>query len=186
MTLLGAILTGGASRRMNGSPKGLLPGPGGAPLALRASRLLDRMEVPSVLIGNRSLYTSLGLPIVDDTRPGEGPLAGLESALLEAQRRGASGVLLLACDMPFFGEALLRRLIAYPPASAVVPVRGGRYEPLLARYEVAVLGEVQRRLDRGERAMQPLLRALEAAPLVLSPEEEGELDDWDTPEAIRK
>lgn len=182
MRLLGAVLTGGASRRMQGRPKGLLPGPDGAPLALRAAWIFHGIGVPCVLVGNRDLYGALGVEVIDDTRPGEGPLAGLEAALIEAARRGAEGVLLVACDMPFFTAALLERLARAPTAAAVAPWREGRHEPLFARYRGDVLAEVQARLERGERGMQPLLRAVGAAPLALEAGEEALLMDWDTPE----
>jgi molybdopterin-guanine dinucleotide biosynthesis protein A len=180
--LLGAVLTGGASRRMGGRPKGLLPGPDGAPLALRAVRIFHTIGVPCVLVGNREIYGGLGVEVIDDTRPGEGPLAGLEAALREAARRGAEGALLVACDMPFFTAELLARLARAPAAAAVAPWREGRHEPLFARYRGDVLAEVQARLERGERGMQPLLRALGAAPLALEVREEALLADWDTPE----
>ncbi len=181
MKLLGALLTGGASHRM-GRPKGLLPGPDGVPLALRAVRVFHTIGMPCMLVGNREIYGALGVEVIDDTRPGEGPLAGLEAALVEAARRGAEGVLLVACDMPFFTAELLERLARAPAAAAVAPWREGRHEPLFARYRGDVLAEVQARLDRGERGMQPLLRSVGAAPLALEAGEEALLADWDTPE----
>lgn len=184
MSPLAALLTGGASRRMLGRPKGLLPGVDGVPLALRAARIFEHMEIPYFAVGNRPHYEGLGLPVIKDTRPGEGPIAGLEAALLEATRRGHDTVLLVACDLPFFTEALLRRLLDAPSAPAIAFARGGHLEPLLARYDVAVLPQVQARLDRAERAMQPLLRAVGALVAPLAPAEEGLLVDWDTPDAI--
>jgi molybdopterin-guanine dinucleotide biosynthesis protein A len=182
VTLLGAILTGGASRRMNGQPKGLLLGVDGVPLAARGAGLLQGLGLPCVLVGHRALYGALGIPVIDDLRPGEGPLAGLEAALLEARAQGCSGALLLACDLPYLTAPLVERLKSAPPGHIAAPSRAGRYEPLSARYSIEVLGEVQARLDRGERAMQAFLRAVGVVDVPLPPEEEALLDDWDTPE----
>jgi molybdopterin-guanine dinucleotide biosynthesis protein A len=135
-----------------------------------------------VLVGHRTLYDGLGVPVIDDLRPGEGPLAGLEAALLAARARGCSGVLLLACDLPHLTAPLVERLKDAPPGRIAAPSRGGRYEPLTARYSVEILEEVQARLDRGERAMQAFLGAVGVVDVPLSPEEEALLDDWDTPE----
>lgn len=169
---------------MNGHPKGLLSSPNGDSIVLRSIRILEKINLPYTLIGNRTIYEPLGFPIVDDLHPGEGPLAGLEAALLEARRRSLSGVLLLACDMPFFQESLLRRLLDHPPATIVVPVRDGHFEPLLARYDLCILKDVQARLARGDRAIQSLLQEQQAAPLSLSLDEEKQLEDWDTPDDL--
>lgn len=181
MSPLAAVLTGGASSRMGGRPKGLLEGPSGEPLALRAARVFLAIGCPCVLVGKPAVYGALGLPVIDDLRPGQGPLGGLEAALIEAAARGAEGALLVACDMPYFTVELARRLVEAPPSPAAAFRRQGRFEPLFARYGAALLPGVQARLARGERSLQALLAAEGAAALDLAPHEERLLDDWDTP-----
>ena len=64
--ILAGILLGGASSRM-GRAKGLLPAPDGAPtLVARWVRLFESMTLPCVLVGERSEYAPLGLPLLAD------------------------------------------------------------------------------------------------------------------------
>jgi len=50
--------------------------------------------------GSRSVGPDLDLEVVDDLWPGEGPLAGLASAVHWAAEAGANAVLVSACDQP--------------------------------------------------------------------------------------
>ena len=76
-----AITAGGQSRRF-GSDKGaaLLRG---TPLLWHAAHALAQAE-EKVLIAPAGRYALEGWQTVADTRPGEGPLAGLETALSAA------------------------------------------------------------------------------------------------------
>ena len=74
-----------------------------------------------------------GLQCVDEDPPGRGPLAAL--VVGAATVPGAGPVLLLACDLPFVTEALLRRLASWDGDGTVVPVdRDGFVQPVCARY----------------------------------------------------
>lgn len=107
--------------------------------------------------------------VIPDSRPGRGPLAGLEAALLRA-RPGRAWV--LACDLPYVdsavGAALLARLGRGQSAGgggrrprAVVPRVGGRWQPLCAAYETRVGRVAGRCLDGGMDGMHELLALLE-------------------------
>ena len=65
------------------------------------------------------------------------PLVGLVTAL---ERAGGRAVLALGCDLPLASPELLRWLAGVEPhEAAVVPVVGGRPQPLLARYSSRAL-----------------------------------------------
>lgn len=182
------VFVGGASRRM-GSPKGLLE-LRGEPLVLRLVRLaraLGPRASEVVLVGERPEYAALGLPTLRDggargQRASVGPLGGLVSLLEHAGPRWA---LALSCDLPFVSLELLAALLDAPDAAVVAPVRDGRFEPLVARYDAArVLATAWSRLERGERSLQGLLAEVSASPFVWT--RPDELDDWDTPDDVRR
>lgn len=178
-----AIFVGGASSRMGGIPKGLLPTADGRSIVERWRDLATQLDLRSVLVGDARAYVHLEMDSVDDEVAGAGPLAGLCGAL---RARADAQIIAVACDMPFVTAALLRRLAfsesdaAAPPILA--PRRDGRYEPLFARYDRArVLPLAERQLAGGDRSLQKLLRDAGVRDFVLSEDEWPLLADWDQP-----
>ncbi|MGZ4755434.1 MAG: molybdenum cofactor guanylyltransferase [Acidimicrobiia bacterium] len=173
MAVPGLLLTGGASSRMGVAKATLLLD--GERLVDRAARLLLAVCDPVVEVGPG--YSALVR--VDEAPPGRGPLAALVAG---ADAAGGSGpVFLLACDLPFVGEALLARLVTWPGPGTVVPVdRDGVVQPVCARYSAAALERARNLLASGERSLRPLLRR----PDVTRVDDVGdrELEDVDTPE----
>jgi molybdopterin-guanine dinucleotide biosynthesis protein A len=176
------LFVGGRACRMGGVPKGLLPAPGGSTIARRTVDLARQLGARTVLVGHDEAY-ELDLPSVSDAAGGGGPLAGLCSLLEHA---GAGHAVAIACDMPFITFELLHRLATHASSAPVVaPRRGGRWEPLFARYDAARSLEVARaRLSRRDLALQGLLTQLGADELPLLPGEHELLEDWDRPEDI--
>lgn len=169
--LLGAVLAGGASRRF-GSPKWRAV-VGGRTMAARALDALAPWVEARCVVGADPELGSLRVPVVADRRPGRGPLAGLEAALVAAAERDASHAVVVACDLPLVDAAVVGALVQAlePDAAARVP-RGARGpEPLCAAYPVAVLPDVASLLDGpGEASLRRLLeripvRWIEAADL---------------------
>ena len=87
-----------------------------------------------------------------------GPAAGILSALTAARQPGY--VFVLACDMPFAGEALLEDLMQAAfeaeatgtPCEAVVPrEEGGRAHPLAALYHTDLADRLAAFLESGQR-----------------------------------
>lgn len=165
---LGAVLCGGASRRM-GRDKALIEVDGVA-LAVRVADALRAGGCDEVwaIGGEAPALEALGLVVVADAFPGEGPLGGLATALAAAP---VGGVLALApCDLlspqPSATSRLLAALGAAPDdVGAALPVVAGRDEWTLSAWRVvpgraaAVAGLVadgHRRLD----AVGGVVRAL--------------------------
>jgi molybdenum cofactor guanylyltransferase len=191
--LLVGIFVGGRGSRMGGVAKGLLKAPDSeATLVerLRAELASALPDAEVVLVGAAEAYTALGLAAVNDEPPGVGPIGGLIGLLAHAERRGAEQVLALACDLPRIGGELLRRLVnEVHGAGALVTAQGEIRNPLIARYAVArTLPEVRKALGSGQRSLQAVLDRLgnDAVTLRLTELEAATLDDWDTPDDMRR
>jgi molybdenum cofactor guanylyltransferase len=152
-----AILAGGRGRRMGGVPKALVEWKG--------RRIVDRQldvlaplfdEVLLVVAEPRGWNLPRAREVIDRA-PGQGPLAGLQTALLEA-----GDVFVVACDFPEIDPDLVRMLCGNLSQASVLRVRG-RPQPLFARYRADVLPFVEARLERGERRMLDLLADLDVS-----------------------
>lgn len=159
---LGAVLAGGRGRRFGGGKPGAEVA--GVPLAERAARTLDRVAEPVILFtDDAELAARLGRPRRPDRRPGAGPLAGVESALLESRTLGRRGALVLACDMPLVPPRVLEAVSEETGGwDAVLPESPGPLgvEPLCGFYATSSLEAVQRALDAGRRSAEGLLERL--------------------------
>jgi molybdopterin-guanine dinucleotide biosynthesis protein A len=175
--VLSGIFIGGRSRRMGGVPKALLRLPSGETLLERAVRVAREAGLEPVLVGSVEGARAEGVRALADAAHSRGPLGGLV-ALLEAAE--GAPVVALACDMPRVDAALLGRIASEAPGAAVLaPRRNGLWEPLCARYDSArVWALAAARLAAGDLALQRLLAAASAVPLVV--ENEALLEDVDT------
>ncbi len=150
-----AILAGGQSRRF-GRDKALAE-LGGRSLLARVAASLDACA-PKLIVAPPGRYALPGWQPVPDTRPGEGPLAGLEAALGAAP---GDWVALSAVDLPLLTPAYWALLAQHrrPGAQFVAGVaEGGGTQVLAALYHVSARPLASALLDAGERR----LRALEA------------------------
>ncbi len=152
-----AIQAGGRSGRM-GRDKALVP-LAGRPLIThvleRAAPLGDEVLVTT---NSPDEYAFLGLRLVPDERPGDGALAGLQTALRAARHEV---VLVLACDLPFLCVPLLEHMLGLAAqADAVLPRWRGELEPLHAVYRRTCLPAVDLALAEGRRRMISFLPAI--------------------------
>ncbi len=185
----GLLLTGGASRRMGREKATLRLGPGGEPLARHLGRLLTACCSPVLEVGGgRS-----GLPALSDS-PRQGPLGAVAAGAAALSSVGHAGpALVLATDLPFVSGALLAALAAHPADAAVsvVPLVGGRLQPLCARWSPASLALAAELVAAGERRAQAAFFGASSF-LALSPEDLGsldlarELEDLDEPGDLRR
>ncbi len=142
------LLAGGRSRRM-GRNKALLPWHG-VPLIQHIVERLTEVSRDILLVTNTPQeYAFLGLPMVPDVVPHGGSLVGLYSGL-EAIRHPWG--LVMACDVPFVNTDLLEYMLSLREGyQAVVPVIGGRHEPLHALYHKSCLPAMRRHIDAGDK-----------------------------------
>jgi molybdopterin-guanine dinucleotide biosynthesis protein A len=183
-----AILVGGQGRRMGFVAKGNLPSPesDGRTLTERLAREAAGAGLSRVvLVGDARAYTRMGLEVIDDRAEVRGPLAGL-AGLCD---REAAPFVLVACDMPSVSAALLARVARGSERSAVLAARepDGRWQPMCAwYYPTRVRVALDEALADGVRSFQGLFARLAIEELSLSERERGELEDWDTPEDMRR
>jgi molybdopterin-guanine dinucleotide biosynthesis protein A len=153
------VLAGGGSRRF-GSPKALATFRGEA-LWARAERALSDLGLPVVVLANDPVVAdAIGADVRADERPDRGPLAGIETGLIEARDRGLRGILVLACDLVLVESETIDRLVrAWPETGAVAFTAPGPWgvEPLCAIWGVDLLERVTEALDDGRGSPGELL-----------------------------
>jgi molybdenum cofactor guanylyltransferase len=152
----GAVLTGGASRRL-GLDKALVE-VGGRSLAECSAAALRGAGAAEVVAVGGDLEVLAALPSVDravpDRHPGEGPLGGLLTAFAESSD---DVVVVLACDVPGITAGDVSRLLdalrSEPHAAVAHAVVDGRVQPLTAAWRTSLARhELRRAFDDGERA----------------------------------
>ena len=117
MRIFGVILAGGAARRMNGANKALLMLGGQTLLSHAIARLdpqVDRLAISANVDVAR--IAEHGFAVLPDETP-LGPLAGILAALRWAGPLGATAVVSVAVDTPFFPPDLVPRLCLAAEAS---------------------------------------------------------------------
>jgi len=147
--------------------------------------ITDRILISS---NDPDTYTFLDFPVIADHFPGNGPLAGFHSAML--QNPGPLFIL-LACDLPNLKTRLLETLLSLSDGfDAVIPrTRDGIVHPLCAIYRRTCLPSVERALARGaNKVVRTFLDESLAVRWVDS--DEGKFEDTDlaninTPEDLR-
>ncbi|UCE03823.1 MAG: molybdenum cofactor guanylyltransferase [Candidatus Latescibacterota bacterium] len=100
------ILAGGASRRM-GHSKARLELDGEAVARVLARRFAPHVASVSLVVKRESEYRDLGMPLLCDATPEHALVHGIRTVL---ESSGPAWRLLLACDMPDVGPALLSAL----------------------------------------------------------------------------
>jgi molybdopterin-guanine dinucleotide biosynthesis protein A len=173
--LIGAILAGGAGRRMGGAKATQMLG--GTPLASYPAAALAQVcdRVAIVAKPGAELPDLPGVERWDD-EPAEPrhPLTGIVHAL---ERAGGEPVLVCAADMPFVSADALRALAAV--GATAIAVADGVLQPVLGLYTPDVLPAL-----RGAEPNAPLTRTVEALEPELVPLPPEEVRSIDTPEDL--
>lgn len=160
-SIAAAILAGGRARRFGGRDKSRLI-VGGRPIIVRQVAVLQRVASRIFIVGNDpERYADMDLGVYPDVVPNAGALGGIHTALTNAS---ADRVIVVACDMPFLHEPLLRRLADLATAADGAWVRTTRGpEPLLACYRKTAAEAVKKELDAGRMRAGDLDRVLRMA-----------------------
>ena len=152
------VNAGGASRRM-GADKALLKAPpDGTPLIRRVIERLSGSVAGEIFViaNDPALASKAGLPphvqVVPDDYAGAGALGGLATGLA----RCSGWAIAVACDMPLVDPRLFAALADLTEKDdqiwdAIVPVSGGRPQPLHALYHRRCLPAIENLLQRGGR-----------------------------------
>ena len=125
------------------------PEPDGSPQTLlgHVVATVSRLTNDVVLVANDDPGVA-GARVVGDLYPRSGSLGGIYSGLAAAAHDLA---FVAAADMPFLNPMLILDLARRGSrVDAVVPVTGGRPEPLHAVYRKTVLAPIRRQIERRE------------------------------------
>lgn len=171
--VIGAVLTGGSSRRM-GRTKALIEVGGVAMGTLVAQALRDAGCSQVVAYGgDPDELAPLGLDVRPDRYPATGPLGGvlglLESLAAEAPD---AVVVVAACDLPSLrGDVLLVLVDALraDPAVEVAVARTSQIEPACAAWRVSTARRLRELYASGERALHSAIRQLEFVEVDVDP-----------------
>ncbi len=161
MQVAGIVLAGGQSTRMGGQDKCLLELDGKTLLQRCIDKL--KLQVGTVAVNANSseeAYQHTGLPVLRDSFKGyAGPLAGVLAGMEWAHMQGASHVITVASDTPFFPDDLVAEmqtvLSAQSGAIAIAetPGAGGKYfnHPTFGLWPVALRDDLRDALGQGVR-----------------------------------
>lgn len=138
----------------------------GRPLVSTVAAALRAAGAERVLAvgGDLDALDALGLDTVADDHPGQGPLAGILTAL------GATAgpvVVVLACDLPDVSADGIRAVLgALGEADVAAPWHDGRHEFLHAAYTRAAESPLAEAFDAGERSVHRAAEGLDIASVV--------------------
>jgi molybdopterin-guanine dinucleotide biosynthesis protein A len=194
-SVTGLVLAGGQSTRMGGGDKALLD-LGGRPMLAHVVGRLKRQVARSLLNanGDPERFAGFGLPVVADPVPGlQGPLAGVLAGMrwAETHAPGATDVLSVSADAPFLPHDLAVRLLAAREGRAGIACAAcdGRLHHVIALWPVALAGEIEAALSRGEHAVGRIqerlgVRRVEFPALMISGKRVDPFFNVNTPEEL--
>jgi len=149
----GAILAGGASRRM-GQDKAFLEWEGRPLIGGIVERLRPVVDEVIVVADDTARYASFGDRRVADVYRGVGTLGGIHAGLKAASHDLA---LIVGCDMPFLKREVLDWFVAAADgdgggaADLVILKHAAGVEPLHAVYRKSCLPAIEATIRSGER-----------------------------------
>ena len=159
----GYVLAGGASSRF-GTDKALAELQGKSMLT-RTAELLSAVCSNVAIVAPTDKLLDSSVETILDGWPGEGPLGGILTALLDAKKkdRSDSWNLILSCDMPFLTHdwlAFLMQRALQSGGEAVVPQSAHGLEPLCACWKTSAHETISATFDSGTRKVTEALRKL--------------------------
>ncbi len=154
--LAAVILAGGRSTRMN-REKSLLPVNGQPLIETLISQIRPCFDRIMISTDDKNKFAFLGLPVIVDEVPGQGPLRAILSALRASPCRLN---FVMACDIPVIHIPFLKKILSLAPSyEIVVPrYRGGKFEPLFASYSRSVIAAIEPQIASGDFRISSLFR----------------------------
>jgi len=179
---VGAILTGGQSRRM-GSPKAALLLDDGRPIVHHLLDALHPLCSHLVLLGSAhgvSLAEYPHVQILPDLTQGQGPLGGLER-LFTAYPKTPS--LVVACDQPLLTSAVLQRLANFyhPQMDIAAFCADEAFWPFPGVYHPRLAPIVRQQLSQQKRSLKALFQRTMAHYCELPAEQADAMANINTP-----
>jgi len=159
--IYGYVMAGGGSTRF-GFDKARAELNGETMLA-RMCRLVKDATGSVSVVAPFGRYADSGERVVDDHWPGQGPLGGIITALMDAHARNRGDIwrLIVGCDMPFLTREWLAYLAERALASGaaiVVPQSALGLEPLCACWHTGATGKLQHAFEDGVRKVTEAMK----------------------------
>lgn len=178
--MIGAILAGGENRRIP-YIKGLLKVEGMSIIERNIGLLKEKFNKVVISTNSPEIYFPFDLPMIGDVIDERGPMTGIFSVMVAT---GAESVFIIACDMPFVKEELIRHMMerfeSLNPSNidALIPLHKGKPEPLIGIYSSNTKNRIEDSLKTGRKGLNDLLREINTIYI-----EEEEIKDID-PEGL--
>lgn len=171
MRIFGVILAGGAGRRMGGRDKALLMLGGQTLLGHAQSRLAPQVERMALSANGDLGRFAADMAVLPDDGS-HGPLSGILTALDWAAPLGATSVVSVAVDTPFFPPDLVPHLCLAAEGSSggvAVAISDGVDHPTFSIWPVALHGDLRSFLASGAKPrVMDFARAHDAARAVFA------------------
>lgn len=180
------LLAGGRGQRMGGQDKGLIQWRG-RPLISHLHALTRSLSDDLIISCNRNqaLYAPWCDCLVEDgSEDFPGPLAGIRAGLAVARH---PVLLVLACDAPNLGPALIQQMrenAALTPDKPLMLRQGQYWEPLPCIIPVRHADAFEQAWAAGERSPRKVMLALGALALQC-PDNDPRLANLNTPELLQ-
>ncbi|MBI4690267.1 MAG: molybdenum cofactor guanylyltransferase [Nitrospirae bacterium] len=147
-------------------------------------KIFDRVVISTNM---PELYFYCGVPMIGDVVNQRGPMTGIFSVLLNTR----DDIFVVGCDMPFIDERLIRYMVAknrtyeskskiqnpkskFNSYNAVIPLFGGKPEPLFGIYSRNILKVIEERLNKGLQSIIDMLKEMQV--LYISEEDIRKID----------
>ncbi|WP_215699314.1 molybdopterin-guanine dinucleotide biosynthesis protein B [Clostridium sp. MCC353] len=155
MTIAGLILMGGKNRRMGGEKKAFLIDEG-RPFYQCMADAMPGMKKIYLSVEDKSRYSQLEYPMLEDLYPGIGPMGGILSSLKQCEEEA---LLVLPCDMPRLSCRFTERLMEVwerekMPACIYVDKRP---QPLIGIYSKECVPLMEQMVGEGNYRMSSIL-----------------------------
>lgn len=151
MRIFGVILAGGAARRMGGRDKAQLMFGGQSLLGHVRDRLEPQVERLALSANGDATRFGAGIAVLADD-DSQGPLSGILAGLDWATPLGATAIVSVAVDTPFFPADLVPRLCLAAEGSlggVAVAASGGVDHPTFALWPVGLRSDLRAFLASG-------------------------------------
>lgn len=151
----GVILAGGENRRMP-VLKAFIE-VGGQKIIEKNLTLMKGLFSEIFIVTNEpEAYAHLGVQMLGDVYTIRGPMTGIFTSLLNSSNRW---VFIVACDMPFINDRLIRHMASKRKNSdAVVPIVKYKKEPLFAFYSKQLLEPMEKAVLGGKKSLRDFSR----------------------------
>jgi molybdopterin-guanine dinucleotide biosynthesis protein A len=135
-------------------------------MLMRTAKLLLEVTPAVRIVSSINKLRAEAFDAVPDLWPGEGPLGGILTSLLNAREGSGDDnvALIVSCDMPFLTAEWLRFLAqraSESHAEVVVPKSTQGWEPLCACWRVSTIEIIKPLFEAGTRKVTDALNALD-------------------------